>query len=65
MGGDAVDIYYLNIATGQRKLWTHFSPSDKTAMLSLSRPVITPDGAHSLYAAQRIYSTLFVAKGIQ
>jgi hypothetical protein len=31
----------------------------------LRHPVITPDGAHALYVVQRIYSTLFVAKGIQ
>ena len=64
-GTDSVDIYDLNIATGQRKLWTQFSPSDKGAILSLRHPVITPDGAHALYVVQRIYSTLFVAKGIQ
>ena len=64
-GTDSVDIYDLNIATGQRKLWTQFSPSDKGAILSLRHPVITPDGAHALYVVQRIYSTLFVATGIQ
>jgi serine/threonine protein kinase/Tol biopolymer transport system component len=64
-GTDSVDIYDLNIATGQRKPWTQFSPSDKGAILSLRHPVITPDGAHALYVVQRIYSTLFVATGIQ
>ena len=64
-GTDAVDIYDLNLATGQQKLWTHFSPADKNAILSLRHPVITTDGAHALYVVQRIYSTLFVAKGIQ
>jgi hypothetical protein len=65
IAADAVEIYHLNVAPVQRKLWTRFSPSDKTAMLALRHPVITPDGAHSVYVAQRIYSTLFVAKGIQ
>jgi eukaryotic-like serine/threonine-protein kinase len=63
--GGAVDVYDLNIATGRHKLWMHFSPSDKTAMVSLRHAVITPDGAHSVYIAQRIYSTLVIAKGIQ
>jgi eukaryotic-like serine/threonine-protein kinase len=64
-GTDAIEIYDVNLATGQRKLWTRFSPSDKTAMISMRHPVITPDGAHTLYTVQRIFSTLFVAKGIQ
>jgi eukaryotic-like serine/threonine-protein kinase len=61
----AADTYELNIATGQTKLWTHFSPPDKTALLGLRHPVITPDGAHAVYVAQRIFSTLYVTKGIQ
>jgi eukaryotic-like serine/threonine-protein kinase len=63
--GSAVDIYDLDVATGKSKLWTHFTPADKSALLALRPPLITPDGAHTLYSAQRIYSTLFVAKGIQ
>jgi dipeptidyl aminopeptidase/acylaminoacyl peptidase len=61
----AIDIYDLNLTTGQRKLWTHFSPADKTAMLTMRHALITADGAHSLYAVQRCYSTLFVAKNIR
>ena len=61
---DAIDIYDLNLTNGQQKLWTHFSPTDKTAMVTMRHALITPDGAHSLYAVQRIYSTLFVAKNI-
>jgi len=60
-----VDIYDLNLATGQQKLWVHFSPPEKTALLSLRHTLITPDGAHYLSTAQRIYSTLFLAQGIQ
>ena len=60
----AIDIYDLNFTNGQQKLWTHFSPTDKTAMVTMRHALITPDGAHSLYAVQRIYSTLFVAKNI-
>jgi len=63
-GLDAIDLYDLNLTTGQQKVWTHFSPTDKTAMVTMRHALITPDGAHSLYAVQRIYSTLFVAKGI-
>jgi Tol biopolymer transport system component len=45
-GLDAIDIYDLNLATGQQKLWTHFSPTDKTAMVTMRHPLITPDGTH-------------------
>jgi hypothetical protein len=62
---DAIDIYDLNLTNGQQKLWTHFSPTDKTAMVAMRHALITPDGAHSLYAVQRIYSTLFLAKNIR
>jgi serine/threonine protein kinase len=62
---DGIDIYDLNLTNGQQKLWTHFSPTDKTAMVTMRHALITPDGAHSLYAVQRIYSTLFVAKNIR
>ncbi len=65
VGMDSVDIYDLNIATGQQKPWTHFAPADKSAILSLRHPVITPDGAHALYVVERIFSTLFVATGIR
>ena len=64
-GTGGVDIYDLNLVTGASKLWTHFSPSDKAAMIAMRHPVITPDGAHILYGVQRIFSTLFLAKGIQ
>jgi serine/threonine protein kinase/WD40 repeat protein len=65
IGTDTSEIYDLNLATGQSKLWSHFTPADKIAMISLRHPIITQDGAHVLYVVQRIFSTLFVASGIQ
>jgi Tol biopolymer transport system component len=61
---DTAEIYALNLTTDQRKLWTRFSPPDKAAMIAMRHPLITPDGAHTLYTVQRIFSTLFLAKGI-
>jgi len=60
-----VDVYTLNLASGQRKLWTHFSPAEKTALVGKTTLVITPDGAHYAYQLQRIYSTLFLADGLK
>jgi hypothetical protein len=54
---DTSEIYDLNLATGQSKLWSRLTPADKTAMISLRHPIITQDGAHVLYVVQRIFST--------
>jgi eukaryotic-like serine/threonine-protein kinase len=63
--GINVQIYNLNLATGKRQLWTVFSPQDKTALAGHSIVYITPDGAHFGYQAQRVYSTVFLAKGLR
>jgi hypothetical protein len=34
-------------------------------MVAMRHPIITQDGSHVLYVVQRIFSTLFVARGIQ
>jgi len=65
IGTDTSEVYDLNLASGVSKLWSRFTPADKTAMLALRHAIITQDGAHVLYVVQRIFSTLFVAKGIQ
>jgi hypothetical protein len=65
IGTDTSEIYDLNLATATSKLWSHFTPADKTAMLALRHAIITQDGTRVLYVVQRIFSTLFVAKGIQ
>ena len=60
-----VEIYNLNLTTGERKLWTRFSPADKTAIAGNTWAVITPDGAHYSYLVQRLYSILFLADGLR
>jgi hypothetical protein len=65
MTGSDVDVYTVNLTHGQRKLWTHFSPADKTALVGKVTLVMTPDGAHYAYQLQRIYSTLFLADGLK
>jgi hypothetical protein len=64
IGTDTNEIYGLNLATGVSKLWSHFTPTDKTAMLALRHAIVSPDGAHVPYVVQRIFSPLFVAKNI-
>jgi hypothetical protein len=65
IGTDTSEIYDLNLATGESKLWSHFTPSDKTAMIALRHPITTQAGTPVLYTVQRIFSTLFVANGIR
>ena len=62
--GINVQVYNLNLTTGERKLWTIFSPPDKTATTGHTLLFITPDGGHFAYESHRIYSTLFIAKGL-
>jgi serine/threonine protein kinase len=47
------------------ELWTKFSPADKTAVLALRHPIITPDGSRAVYVVQRIFSTLYLGKNLQ
>ncbi len=56
-----IEVYTLNLASGERKLWTRFTPADKTALAGHGSVMITPDGAHYAYMVQRVYSTLFLA----
>ncbi len=63
--GTDVEIYNLNLTTGERKLWTRFSPADKTAIAGNTWVVITPDGGHYSYLVQRLYSILFLADGLR
>jgi len=60
-----VEVYDVDLSNGQRKLWTRFSPADKTALVSHSTVFITPDGGRYGYLAQRIYSTLFLANELR
>jgi hypothetical protein len=63
--GSDTEIYDLDLANGQRKLWTKFSPPDRTALIGNSWLLMTPDGSKYGYMVQRIYSTLFLAHGLK
>jgi Tol biopolymer transport system component len=62
--GSEGELDELDIATGQRKVFLRFSPPDKAAAIDLSFIIVTPDGAHYGYCVPRIFSTLYLAKGI-
>ena len=44
--------------------WTHFSQPHQTATAGHTLLFMTPDGGHFAYESHRIYSTLFIAKGL-
>jgi hypothetical protein len=62
--GPQVDVYSLNVSTGERKLWTRFSPPDTAAIFGNISILITPDGSRYTYMIRRVYSNLFLATGI-
>jgi eukaryotic-like serine/threonine-protein kinase len=62
--GSDVQIFTVNLTTGERKLWNRFSPADKTGMASPSFLFITPDGSRYAYSTQRIFTTLFQVDGL-
>ncbi|HZQ24689.1 MAG TPA: protein kinase [Terriglobales bacterium] len=63
--GADVQVDTLNLSTAQRKAWTRFSPSDKTAIAGHGWVIMTPDGSRYAYVIERIYSTLFLANGLR
>jgi Tol biopolymer transport system component len=63
--GINVQVYNLNLSTGQRQLWTVFAPQDKAARVGDGFVFITSDGARFAYESHRIYSKLFLAKGLR
>jgi serine/threonine protein kinase/Tol biopolymer transport system component len=63
--GSDGDIYSLNITTGERKLWAHFSAPDRAGLTGPSFLYITPDGSRYAYSTERILSTLFQVDGLR
>jgi eukaryotic-like serine/threonine-protein kinase len=65
-GTAEVDIYDFDISSGKPKLWMQFSPSDKSGLVNaVHNVVITPDGKHVLFGVGRIYSKVFLVKGLR
>jgi hypothetical protein len=62
--GTEVEISDVNVATGEHKFFSRYSPNDQTAALAVTYVAITPDGAHYAYVVPHVYSTLLVARGV-
>jgi hypothetical protein len=62
----ALDVFRVELATGQRALWKTLSPADPVGVENMpANVVITPDGRAYCYSSMRRLGDLFVAKGLR
>ena len=58
-------VYRLDIATGQKELWKELMPFDAAGVVSISPPLIAPDGKAYAYAYIRTLSDLYLVDGLK
>ncbi len=58
-------IYRLDLATGQKKLWKHLMPSDPAGVNIIFPILVTPDGKSYVYGHRRILSDLYLVEGLK
>ena len=60
-----VDVYQLETATGQRRMWKQVSPSDMAGLANSSGMSITPDGRSFVNVFVRVLSELYTVDGVK
>ena len=60
-----IQVYRLDLATGEKKLFRSFEPSDKAGVSYVRNVVLSDDGSAYAYQYRRWLSTLFVATGLK
>ena len=60
-----VQIYLVDLQTGQRKLWKEITPPDPSGIVGGVGVVITPDGESYAYTYRRVLSDLYLVPGLQ
>jgi serine/threonine protein kinase len=58
-------IFWIDLQTGDRKLWATLIPNDPVGVRSITSVSMTPDGSAYGYSCFRDLSTLFLVEGIQ
>ena len=58
-------VYRLELATGQKKLWKQLMPSDPAGVNIVFPILITPDGKSYVYGYRRILSDLYLVEGLK
>jgi Tol biopolymer transport system component len=57
-------VHRVDLETGHRELWKELAPADRTAVIRISRVVMTPDARTYAYSFARFPVTLYVAEGL-
>jgi len=57
-------VYKIDLATGERSLWSELSPSDPAGVFDVDKLFMTADGAAYVYSYRRLMSDLFIVEGL-
>ena len=63
--GVSASIERLDITTGRSEKWKELVPADRTGLIEVGLPIITPDGRSYAYSTARLVSELFLAEGMK
>jgi len=55
----------LDLATGRAERWKDIAPADRTGLVEVGLPHVTPDGRSYVYATARVLSELFLVEGMK
>ncbi len=61
----AVNIFRLDLETGEKRLWRTLVPDDLSGVVGLTSVRITPDGNAYFFRIQRMLSDLYVVEGLK
>ncbi|MFQ5671333.1 MAG: protein kinase [Acidobacteriota bacterium] len=64
-GAPPVQVFRLNLATGERTPWLQVSPADTAGVFNIDRIVMSRDGQRYLYTYRRLLSRLLLLEGLK
>jgi serine/threonine protein kinase/Tol biopolymer transport system component len=59
------DVFEVEVATGQRRLWKKLTPPDASGVYSIQDVKVTPDGRVYFYSYKRVLSQLYAVNGLK
>ncbi len=63
--GNPLNVYLIDLETGQRTIWKQIEPPDPAGILGVDSFHVTPDGKAYVYSYRRVLSDLFLVKGLK
>jgi hypothetical protein len=60
-----INVYRLNIVTGQRQLFKELNPVDDTGLCDLGHVILSADGRSYVYGYTRLLSDLYLVTGLR